>query len=168
MTQAPAQSPPTAELARGYFSALMARDPDRMASYWHADGVEDLVPVGILRGPEGVRDFFAELFAAIPDSQAVLDRVTADEHGAVTQWRLSGTFSGAPFQGIRPTGSWVEVRGADCLEFEDGKIVRNTVYYDAMEFARGVGLLPARESRAERAMLAAFNGLTRLRGRLSH
>lgn len=165
MPEAAAQSLSTAELARAYFSALMARDPDRMASYWHADGVEDLVPIGVLRGPEAVRGFFAELFASIPDSEAVLERVTADERGAVTQWRLSGTFSGATFQGIRPTGRRVEVRGADCLEFEDGKIVHNTVYYDGMEFARGVGLLPGRESRAERAMLATFNAVTRVRGR---
>lgn len=166
MPEAAADQAATAELARTYFSALMARDPDAMASYWHPEGIEDLVPVGVLRGPEGVRDFFRELFSAVPDAESVLERVTADERGAVNQWRMSGTFSGAPFQGIRPTGRRIEVRGADCLEFEDGKIVRNTVYYDAMEFARAIGMLPGRESRAERAMRAAFNAVTRVRRRL--
>ena len=167
MSDAATERASTAELARDYFGALMDRDPDRMAAHWHPEGVEDLVPVGVLRGPEGVRDFFRELFAAIPDAESVLERVTADERGAVTQWRMSGTFTGAPFQGVRASGRRVEMRGADCLEFEDGKIVRNTVYYDGMAFARGVGLLPGRDSAAEKLMLAAFNAVTELRQRLT-
>ena len=167
MSDAATERASTAELARDYFGALMDRDPDRMAAHWHPEGVEDLVPVGVLRGPEGVRDFFRELFAAIPDAEAVLERVTADERGAVTQWRMSRTFTGAPFQGVRPNGRRIEMRGADCLEFEHGMIVRNTVYYDGMAFARGVGLLPDRDSAGEKVMLAAFNALTSLRERLA-
>ena len=49
---------------------------------------------------------------------------------AAIQWRATGTFRGAPFQGIEPTGRRIEVRGCDCIEVEDGKITRNTAYYD--------------------------------------
>jgi hypothetical protein len=44
--------------------------------------------------------------------------------------------------------------------------VRNTAYYDGAAFARAVGLLPPQESGAERAMLGAFNGATKLRAML--
>jgi steroid delta-isomerase-like uncharacterized protein len=159
----PARDGRTEEVARSYFAAVASRDPDAMAEHWHPEGIEDFVPLGIYRGPEEVRSLFRELFAAVPDMEMVVDRVTADEQGAAVQWRMSGNFTGTPFQGIEATGRRVDLRGADCLEIRDGKIVRNTVYYDGAEFARTIGLLPGRDSGAERAMLTAFNAATRLR-----
>ena len=49
------------------------------------------------------------------------------------------------------------------MEIEDGLIVRNTVYYDGAAFARQIGMLPEQESGAEKAMIAAFNAVTKLR-----
>lgn len=150
--------------ARSYFDATAARDPDAMAARWHADGVEDLVPLGVFRGPEGVRGLFRELFAAIPDLAFTVERISADNEVATVQWRAAGTFDGAPFQGIDPTGRWVELRGADCIEVDDdGLIVRNTAYYDGMAFARGVGLLPLEDSPADRALRSGFNAVTKVR-----
>jgi steroid delta-isomerase-like uncharacterized protein len=156
----------TEDVARSYFEAAAARDADGMASHWSADGVEDLVPIGILRGPAEVRGFFAELFAALPDFEFVVERITADERVAAVQWRASGTFDGGPFQGIDPTGRRVELRGCDCVEVENDKLVRNTAYWDNMEFARAVGMMPPLDSPGERAMKSAFNAFTKVRGAL--
>jgi steroid delta-isomerase-like uncharacterized protein len=154
------------DVAREYFDALAARDPDAMAALWHADGVEDIVPLGVFRGPDDVRAVFRELFAAVPDFEFTVRRVIADDGVAVVEWRATGTFDGRPFQGIEPTGRRVELRGSDWVEVEDGQIVRNTGYYDGAAFARGIGMLPPQDSGGERAMIAAFNLLTRLRRRL--
>lgn len=154
------------DVARSYFEAVAARDPHAMASHWSADGVDDLVPIGILRGPGEVRDFFAGLFAAIPDFEFVVERITAGESTAAVQWRATGTFDGGPFQGIESTGRRVELRGCDCLEVEEGKLVRNTAYYDGMAFARSIGMMPPLDSPAEKAMKTAFNSFTKLRGAL--
>ena len=154
------------DVARSYFEAAAARDPEGMASHWHSEGVEDLVPIGILRGPGEVRDFFAELFTAVPDFEFVVERITADERVAAVQWRASGMFEGGAFQDVDPTGRRVELRGCDCVEVEDGKLVRNTAYWDNMAFARGIGMMPPLGSPAERAMKTAFNSFTRIRGAL--
>jgi steroid delta-isomerase-like uncharacterized protein len=154
------------DVARSYFEAVAARDPSAMASHWSADGVDDVVPIGILRGPDEVRDFFAGLFAAIPDFEFVVERITAGESAAAVQWRATGTFDGGPFQGIEATGRRVELRGCDCVEVEDGKLVRNTAYYDGMAFARSIGMMPPLDSPAEKAMKTAFNSFTKLRGAL--
>jgi steroid delta-isomerase-like uncharacterized protein len=156
----------TEEAARSYFAAAAARDPEGMASHWHAEGIEDLVPIGILRGPDEVRAFFTELFTAVPDFEFVVEQVTAGERVAAVQWRASGTFEGGPFQGIDPTGRRIELRGCDCVEIEDGKVVRNTAYWDNMAFARGIGMMPPLDSPGERAMKRAFNSFTKLRGAL--
>ena len=65
--------------------------------------------------------------------------------------------------GILPNGKRVEVRTVEVMELEDGKIVRNTIYYDGAAFARQIGMLPEQESGAEKAMIAAFNTVTKMR-----
>jgi steroid delta-isomerase-like uncharacterized protein len=150
-------------LARSYFAAAAARDPQAMAGHWSEDGVEDIVPTGVLRGPAAIAGYFSELFAALPDSEMIVERVVSDAETAVVQWRLSGTFDGRPFQGIAPTGRRVELRGADVIDIEDGKLVRNTAFFDGARFAREIGMLPPEDSGAERAMKTAFNALTKVR-----
>jgi steroid delta-isomerase-like uncharacterized protein len=148
---------------RSYFDALARRDPDAMAEHWSEDGVDDLVPLGVLRGPEEIRGFFRELFAAVPDLETTVTRVVAGEREAAVEWRMSGNFSGEPFQGVEATGRRIDMRGLDLIEVEDGKNVANTAYYDGMSFARQIGLMPARDSGAERAMKSALNAATKLR-----
>ena len=47
------------------------------------------------------------------------------------------------------------------MEIEEGRIRRNTIYYDGASFARQIGLLPAKGSLADRALLSAFNARAR-------
>jgi steroid delta-isomerase-like uncharacterized protein len=151
------------EHARSYFEAIGRRDPGAMVDHWSEEGVDDIVPLAPLRGREEIRVFFRELFAAVPDLETTVTRVVAGEHGAAVEWRMTGTFSGEPFQGIDAPGRRLEMRGLDLLEIEDGKIVANTAYYDGMAFARQIGLMPAQDSSAEQAMKNAFNAATRVR-----
>ena len=113
-----------------------------------------------MRGHDAVRAFFRELFAAFPDFTMTLGRIVADDTAAVVQWHAAGTFTGGPFQGIAPTGRRVEIRGVDVMEIADGLIQYSTIYYDGATFARQIGLLPALGSRADQALLAAFNAKT--------
>jgi len=148
---------------RSYFDAMARRDAQGMADHWRADGVEDLVPVGIMRGREEIRAFFEQTFAALPDAETTLTRVVAGDKSAAAEWRLAGHFTGATFQGIEPNGKPVELRGLDLIEIEDGEIATITAYYDTATFARQVGMLPPDGSGAERAMKGAFNAVTKLR-----
>jgi len=152
------------KVAESYFQAVADRDPDAMASHWHADGVGDLVPLGPLRGPGGVRSFFSELFTALPDLEFVVTQMVIDSQGAAVQWRMRGTFDGAAFQGLEPTGRRIDLRGCDCMEVDDdGLITSNVAYYDGAAFARQIGMLPAQDSGADRVMRAGLNTVTRLR-----
>lgn len=151
------------EHARSYLAAAARRDADAMAEHWDPDGVLDLVPLGIVRGREAIAGTFRELFDAVPDSETVVGRLVAGEREVVVEWRMSGHFTGVPFQGIEATGKFLELRGIDLIEIADGKIVTNTAYYDGMSFARQVGLMPPEDSGAERAMKGAFNAVTKAR-----
>lgn len=151
------------EVARGVFAAINDHDLDGIESYLHPDDIQNFVPVGVFNGRPEVLGFFAGLFRALPDLTMTVEHVMSNERGAYVRWRSAGTFSGAPFQGIQPTGRRVELRGTDAyIEVEDGLIRRNTIFYDGAAFLRGVGLLPARGSRLERLLIAVFNLRTRL------
>lgn len=157
------KQPAARDVADGYFAAVAARDVAAMAGFWDDEIVADLVPIGVFRGPVVLRGFFEELFTAVPDLDFAVRRTSVDGDVACVEWRLSGSFSGGPFQGIEPTGRRIELRGVDCVETAAGKIVHNTAYYDGAAFARAIGMLPAQDSGAERAMTAGFNALTKLR-----
>ena len=153
------------EVLRSYFEAVARRDLDAMAEHWSPEIVEDVTGLGVLRGPEELRGFFSELFAALPDLETTVKRIVASgsEDVVVVEWRMRGTFSGGPIRGIDPTGAYLELRGCDVFELEDGKIARYTAYQDGMETARAIGMMPAADSSGERAMIAAFNAATKVR-----
>ena len=153
--------------ARSYVDAIGRRDVDALGAHWSRDGVEDLVPIGILRGREEVKDFFRSVFAAMPNAETTCLRVVAAETSAAVEWRMTGTFDGEPFQGVDPTGKAIDVRGLDLIEIEDDLIVSNTAYYDNMAYARQLGLLPPMDSGAERAMKGALNTITKARRMIS-
>jgi steroid delta-isomerase-like uncharacterized protein len=151
------------EAALASFQALIDHDIDRLLTNWHPDGIQDWVTLGVFRGHDEIRALFEGLLGATPDLELIVENVIADDRRCAVQWRSRATHDGAPFNGIEPTGRVIELRGVDVMEVEDGLVVRNTVYYDGAAFARGLGMLPPQDSGAERAMLTAFNGFTRLR-----
>jgi len=154
-------------VVRSYFDAVIARDPAAMAEHWADEGIEDIVPVGVFRGPDEVKAYFTELFTAVPDAEMTLERVLAQDDNVVVQWRMSGTFDGGPLMGVEPTGRRIELRGLDWLEVEGDKITRNTAFADGAALARGMGMLPPQGSPAEKAMFGAFNAFTKARGAVS-
>src|SRR4051795_10994822 len=160
MTRADVRSP--AEVAQAAFDAVNAHDIDGIVANNTENCVDNFVAVGTFRGHAEIRGMFAELFGGAPDFTITVDRIVADDTTAVVQWHAAGTFTGTPFQGIHATGRRAEILGADVMEISDGLIHHNTIYYDGAGFARQIGLLPAQGSRADRAMLAAFNAKTKV------
>jgi steroid delta-isomerase-like uncharacterized protein len=150
-------------LVRNHMEALANRDLEAVAAGWHEDGVEELVPTGVLRGRQAIIRNLADTFAAAPDMETTVMRIVSGDKQAAVEWRMEGTFSGVAYQGIEPTGKHIEIRGFELFEIEDGLITSTTVYYDSMAFARQVGMMPPLDSGAERAIKGAFNAVTKLR-----
>ncbi|MBW3664421.1 MAG: ester cyclase [Actinobacteria bacterium] len=160
-------TPRAGELMAAAFGALAARDLEALAATWHPEIVEEFLVTGTIDDHDDLRAFFAETFAALPDLDFEVENIMeVDENTAVGQWHLRGTFEGGPWQGIAPTGKRVDIRGIDVMEFHNGLLVHNTVYYDGLTFARQVGLLPRQGSAPDRAMMAGFNALQTLRANL--
>ena len=148
---------------RNHMEAIANRDLEAITAGWHEDGVEELVPTGVLRGRQAIVRNLADIFAAMPDCETTVMRLIAGDKQAACEWRMEGTFTGVAYQGLEPTGKRVEIRGFELFELDDGLITSTTVYYDSMSFARQIGMMPPLDSGAERAMKGAFNAVTKLR-----
>jgi steroid delta-isomerase-like uncharacterized protein len=158
----------TEQVARRYFAALAVRDLDAMLACWAPGGREHIRGLVDTTAPDGVRAFFASLFSAVPDFALRVEDLTVQSERAAVRWSATGTFAGrAPFNGLEPNGSRLELEGCDVLVVRDGLIQRNDAYSDSMAFARGIGLLPPEGSTAERRMFGAFNAAGRIGRRLA-
>jgi predicted ester cyclase len=122
--------------------------------------------VGRLAGREAVRVHFAAIFAAMPDFHIDAERIAADGETVFVHWRLTGTFTVAPFLGIEPTDRAIDLRGTDCFTVREGKVVANFIAYDGIDLAVQAGILPPHGSRMDHAMTIAANWMTRARKKL--
>jgi hydroxyacylglutathione hydrolase len=157
-------SPREAEnVARAYFEAINARDLDSAVAMWAPGGIEHVRGVIEEPAPEGVRRLIGEMLDAMPDLRfELLDTTTEGERCGV-RWRLTGTLAGpGRWNGIAPTGHKVNLEGLDLLCVRDGFISSNDAYTDTMTLPREIGMMPPRDSPAERRMIGAFNLKTRL------
>lgn len=150
-------------VARAYFAAINARDLDGAVAMWAPGGVEHVRGVIEQPAPEGVRRLIGEMLDAMPDLRfELLDTTTEGERCGV-RWRLTGTLAGpGRWNGIAPTGHRVSLEGLDLLCVRDGFIRSNDAYTDTMTLPREIGMMPPRDSPAERRMIGAFNLKTRL------
>lgn len=150
-------------IAKRYFDALARHDLDAAVACWQPGAIDRIVGQAELVAPDGIRQYFAELFDAFPDfTMDVLDVTTHRERCAV-RWRATGTFIGpGRFQGFLPNNAQVTIEGCDVVEVEEDLIVANTAYMDGADVARQLGVLPLQGSPTETRLTALANVRTRL------
>jgi steroid delta-isomerase-like uncharacterized protein len=149
------------QVATAYFDAIKARDLDAMVAVWKPGSMDYLYGMADLKVPQDLRTFFGTMFRAFPDFEMVVADMVAYGDKAAVRWRATGTFTGdEKFQGLNPTGASIKIEGLDLLTIEDGLIVENRAYTDAMEMARQMGAMPPPGSVGEKAMFGAVNART--------
>ena len=128
------------EKVRAYYEAMDNRDVDAMVALWADDGVEDVVPIGVIRGREELRAFLSGLFAAMPDARVFVytvsltgttgerDEISPDLAAAVERVRESTDVPVAVGFGIS-TGE----QARTVAEIADGVIVGSRVVRAAGE-----------------------------------
>ena len=153
----------TAEIAKRYFDALGARDLDGAVSCWRPGSIDRFVGGEELIAPDGVRDYFSQLFAAFPDFRMEIVDLTTFRSRTAVRWKATGTFAGpGSFQGFAPNGATVVVEGCDVVTVVDDEIIGNEAYLDTGDLARQLGLLPPAGSKAEARMAQLVNLRTRM------
>jgi steroid delta-isomerase-like uncharacterized protein len=164
-TAAPPTAASNADLIRWAFEVLNSRDITALRQLW-TDATVERFPQRACQGPDAIARYFEETFAALPDVHVNVLRISEQGDDVFVHWHLTGTHTGAAFDGIDATGRAIALDGIDHFVMRDGKVLSNFVVFDQMQFARQVGLLPPDGTRADRAVKRAFNAKSRLLSRL--
>lgn len=125
-----------------------------MSDFWHADMVwHGPWGIGTCRGFESFqRDGQGPSAASFPNRRGGFHRCRFADGlaAAFTGWpSLRGTFNGAPFHGIPPTGGEIGQRVMDFYIRRGDLLAENWVLIDLVDFARQCGVGPASELRED-------------------
>jgi steroid delta-isomerase-like uncharacterized protein len=154
------------EWGKRYLEAWNSLDAEALAAMctedvvWNDPGLPEPA-----HGRDGVRAFVratGQAFAGFHVEELGRPYVSAEEPRALARYRMTGTMLGAwEYTNLGPTGRPFDLVGVDEWTFTDGLMSRYETYYDSVEMARQLDILPPVGSGMDRAM----GGLQRLRAR---
>ena len=141
-------------LVDAWEAAWSGKDPDAFDELCAPDlHYEDPVTVEPLEGAEALARHAERLWAAFPDvrMQRTGARL-ADGRFLAAPAKLLGTHRG-PLEGLPATNRFVVVHCVFYCELEHGKLLRVRAFFDLYDAATQLGVLPARGTLGEKALL---------------
>ena len=150
-----------AAVAQEYFTSIRRGDASPQRANYAPDATINVPGILENASPNELIAYFEQMWAAFPDFKFEVLDIVGDEEQAACHWRITGTFAGAQFMGLEPTGGRVDQRGVDYIHVRDGKIVRNDAYTDGMTLSQQLGVLPPTDSKQEQRMKKLVNVRTR-------
>lgn len=133
---------PTGErLMMGWADFWAQKDLDQLEVFYAADAIYEDVPAGTSYvGIDNIKQSLGEDIAYAPDVMVeVVSSFVSGDRG-VMEWVWSGTQTG-DIPGLLPaTGKAFSVRGVSTFTFADGKIKKQSDYYDGGGFLYQLGV----------------------------
>ena len=133
------------ETARLHDEAFNAKDADGRRAI-EAPDIEAVLPGGlVLRGHDQTVGIAMAFWEALPDARIVVDSQFVDGDTVVAEGALTGTHTGtfrAPQGDVPASGNAVRLRYASVKQIRDGKVEREHLYFDQLEFLQQIGALP--------------------------
>jgi len=133
----------TSDLLDGYVAALNAHDAEDAARFYAEDAVvtQAVHEGNTFTGRDQIAGWIGDNLGGLPDLDVAVVGVVEEDDRLAWEWIYRGTYTGQ-FPGV-PDGSGqpVELRGASVMEMQDGKIVRETLYYDNLAFLTQIGAM---------------------------
>jgi steroid delta-isomerase-like uncharacterized protein len=151
----PAAGTSNTELIRWAFDVINTHDVTPLKGFWH-DGTVERFPTRTARGADDITAYFESAFAAMPDLRIEIQGMAEQGDDVFVRWHMTGTHTGAPWEGWAASGKKVEMDGIDHFVVRDGNVVSNFVVFDQVQFARQAGAMPEVGTPGDRAMKAAF------------
>jgi len=131
----------TSRLLEDLASAWTVHDVEKVLSLCTDDCVyEDVTMGAVNHGKPELKAFAGAVLAAFPDFRMELTSGFSAENWAGAEWIMSGTHKG-DLPGMPATGKGFSLRGCSICELHEGKIKRNSDYWDMVTFLKQIGLM---------------------------
>jgi len=126
---------------QAYVEAGNIPDVEKSITFFTDDCVyEDAALHIIARGKKELRSFLSYIYREVPDFHIELKSFFNSGHWAASEWIMSGAWTQSTDPKVQPTGKSFAVPGASIIEIKDGKILRNTDYWNLTDYRQQVGL----------------------------
>jgi steroid delta-isomerase-like uncharacterized protein len=129
-------------LLEQWAAAWSSSNVEKLLALFTDDVVYEDVTLGAVNhGRDALRDFATAVFAAFDDLKFELKSrvVASDGKAGAMEWTWRGRQT-KDLPGLPATDKHFEVRGATVVEFADGKISRDSDYWDLATYMKQVGL----------------------------
>ena len=129
-------------LLEQWAAAWSSSNVEKLLALFTDDVVYEDVTLGAVNhGRDALRDFATAVFAAFDDLKFELKSrvVASDGKAGAMEWTWRGRQT-KDLPGLPATDTPFEVRGATVVEFADGKISRDSDYWDLATYMKQVGL----------------------------
>jgi steroid delta-isomerase-like uncharacterized protein len=129
------------KLLAEYPAVWSAHDIDKVQTFFTDDCVYADPTLGVVKhGKKGVVEFAEEVFSMQPDFHLEYSEYFATETKGAAVWTITNTWNGE-FHGIDVTGKKVNFTGTTIFEFKNGKISKNTDYWDLTPLMLQLGVM---------------------------
>ena len=140
---------------------------EEQVDLWNAQNVDGIparltddvvwsTPAKTTQGKAAAAEDMRETFTAFPDlrfdAAALEVFCNRDATAVVSTWSATGTMTG-PLQGVPPTGRRGTLTGMTLLRFTGDQIREYRITYDGLLYLQQLGLLPASDSVAFKALV---------------
>ncbi len=126
------------------FAAWNRHDVEALVGMLDENGTYIDIGLGVSNtGHEAVRKYLAQLETRFSTDYTMTQSGIAlmTEHAYVVEWVMKGTQNGTGYD-LPPTGRRFEIHGVSVGEMRDGKVVRNTDYWNRLGLLKQLGLVP--------------------------
>ena len=128
-----------AELHRGLFGAIVARDYDDLRALFASDAVHVSGEGDATIGPESVVEEVQGFVTAFPDLSIDIEHQhVVGPSRSIVEYTFRGTHDG-PLDDVATTGEVIPVRACSVVEAHDGFIRRESDYYNTLDMLTQLG-----------------------------
>lgn len=130
-----------AKLSRDYYAAWNSHDWSKVSPFLTDDCFfEDTGEGRVCHGKQEIKAYYEQTVTWSADFKLESKSLFTTGSWVVAEWVMTGTHTG-DVPGLKATGKPYSVRGATVIELREGKICRDTEYWNMASFLQQVGLL---------------------------
>jgi steroid delta-isomerase-like uncharacterized protein len=132
------------KIINDYVSSFNSHDLNKALSFWTDDSIYENLAQGIVtHNKKELSAWFDLSFFNTPDLKFEVKSVFGGDEWVGIEWVMSGTHTHSSNPAIPATGKTFSVRGASIYQLRNGKIVRETGYWNYVTVMQQLGLMPS-------------------------
>ena len=131
----------TKQFVKSFWTAWNSHDWEKTSPFYTDDCTMEDLPSKICHGKQEIEAYYRYLFVGYPDLNFEPKRSFGNGDHIASEWIMSGTHTGDTAK-FKATGKKFSIQGVTILEINNGKIVRETDFWNMHSLLQQLGIVP--------------------------